>query len=287
MRAAATTISLAGPVWRRARHTEEVPYYESSPWAGAPSRPQPTDPNDAFRQAGYSVGLTRFGSFPEGRSAAFLLAQEHAQTTSYGYGYKWARFLAYRGTGRYPQPASVETLGCYLGYLFMQGGVPGTSIRPCLAAIRSMHTRTGFPSPTEYLVIAALRASYILPTADRFASRPSSVDSPAALGHLALTGPVRSRRPTIDAAIAVGFLFALKPMSISGLQSDDLSLTATNAFIRLRREKGNREHSPDRVLRFHLSTTAIMSISEAVWDGMARSSGTALRNFVEISPIAP
>jgi hypothetical protein len=32
-------------------------------------------------------------------------------------------------------------------------------------------------------------------------------------------------------------------MSISGLQSDDLSLTATNAFIRLRRDKGNRGHA--------------------------------------------
>jgi hypothetical protein len=34
MRAAATTISLAGPVWRRARHTEKVPYCEDSPWTG-------------------------------------------------------------------------------------------------------------------------------------------------------------------------------------------------------------------------------------------------------------
>jgi hypothetical protein len=34
MRAAATTISLAGPVWRRARRTEKAPYCEDSPWAG-------------------------------------------------------------------------------------------------------------------------------------------------------------------------------------------------------------------------------------------------------------
>jgi hypothetical protein len=60
---------------------------------GAPSRLQPKAPGDVFRQAGYSAGLTRFGRSPEGRSAAFLLAQENAQTTLYGYGYMWARFL--------------------------------------------------------------------------------------------------------------------------------------------------------------------------------------------------
>jgi hypothetical protein len=106
-----------------------------------------------------------------------------------------------------------------------------------------MHARAGFPSPAEDPVIAALRAGYTRATADRVASRPSSVALPAALVHLALTRAIRSRRPTIDAAIAVGFLFALRPMSISGLQSDDLSLTATNAFIRLRRDKGNRGHA--------------------------------------------
>jgi hypothetical protein len=124
----------------------------------APSRLQRKAPGDVFRQAGYSAGLTRFGRSLEGRSAAFFLAQEHAQTTSYGYGYKWARFLAYCGTSRCLLPASVETIGCYLGYLFRQGRVAGTSIRPYLAAIRAMHTRAGFPSPTEDPVIAALRA---------------------------------------------------------------------------------------------------------------------------------
>jgi hypothetical protein len=222
---------------------------------GAPSRLQPKAPGDVFRQAGYSAGLTRFGRSPEGRSAAFLLAQEYAQTTSYGYGYKWALFLAYCGTSRCPLPASVETIGCYLGYLSRQGRVTGTSIRPYLAAIRAMHTRAGFPSPTEDPVIAALRAGYTRATADRVASRPSSVALPAALGHLALTRAISSRRPTIDAAIAVGFLFAIRPMSISGLQSHDLILTTSNAFIRLRREKGNRGQHRDRVLRFPLSTT--------------------------------
>jgi hypothetical protein len=175
---------------------------------GAPSRLQPKAPGDVFRQAGYSAGLTRFGRFPEGRSAACLLAQEHTQTTSYGYGYKWARFLAYCGTSRCPLPASVETIGCYLGYLFRQGRVTGTSIRPYVAAIRAMHTRGGFPSPTEVPVNAALLAGYTRATADRVTSRPRSVALPAALGHLALTRAIRSRRPTIDAAIAIGFLLA-------------------------------------------------------------------------------
>jgi hypothetical protein len=122
---------------------------------GAPSRLQPKAPGDVFRQAGYSAGLTRLGRSPEGRSAALLLAQEHAQTRSHGYGYKWARFLAYCGTSPCPLPASVETIGCYLGYLFRQDRVTGTSIRPYLAAIRAMYTRGGFPSPAKDPVIAA------------------------------------------------------------------------------------------------------------------------------------
>jgi hypothetical protein len=65
-----------------------------------------------FYQQGYSAGLTRFGGSPEGRSAAFLLAQEHAETTSYSYACKWARFIAFCGTARCPVSASVETVGC-------------------------------------------------------------------------------------------------------------------------------------------------------------------------------
>jgi hypothetical protein len=97
-----------------------------------------------------------------------------------------------------------------------------------------MHKRTGFPYPAKVPVITALRAGYTRATTDRVASRPGPVALPAALRHLALTRAVRSRRPTIDAAIAVGFLFALRPMSIRGLQSDDLSFTTADAYIRLR-----------------------------------------------------
>jgi hypothetical protein len=146
MRAAATTISLAGPVWRRARHTEKVPYYEESPWEGAPSRLQPKAPGDVFRQAGYSAGQTRFGRSPEGLSAAFLLAQEHAQSTSYGYGYKWARFLAYCGTpqnlhsplpSRYPSDSNA----C---------GVPVPTEDPVIAALCAGLSRKGGQPPPPF-----------------------------------------------------------------------------------------------------------------------------------------
>jgi hypothetical protein len=131
----------------------------------------------------------------------------------------------------------------------------GTSIRPYLAAIRAMHTRTGFQYPTEDPVITALRTGYTRAISDRVASRPSSVALPASLGALALTRAIRSSRPSPDAAIATGFLLANRRMSIRGLHSDDFSLTPTNAFIRLRREKGNVGQQRDRVIRLPLSTT--------------------------------
>jgi hypothetical protein len=54
---------------------------------------QQTAPSVVYRQVGYSAGLTRYVRSPEGRGAGFPLAQGPAQTTSYSYGYKWARFL--------------------------------------------------------------------------------------------------------------------------------------------------------------------------------------------------
>jgi integrase len=77
---------------------------------------------------------------------------------------------------------------------------------------------------------------------------------PAVLGLLAFTRALRLSRPSLDAAIAVGFLLGLRPMSIRGLQSDDFSITPTSAFIRLRREKGNAGHHRDRVIRLPLAT---------------------------------
>jgi hypothetical protein len=221
---------------------------------GPPASIAPTASTEFYRH-GYSAGLTRFGQSPEGRCAAFLLAQEHALSTSYAYGYKLARFATYCGTSRCPLPASVETVGCHLGYLFRQGRVTGTSIRPYLAAIRAIYTCTGFQSPTEYPVITALRTGYIRATSDRVASRPSSVALPSSLGALALTRAIRPSRPSPDAAIATGFFLALRPMSIRGLHSDDFSLTPANAFFRLHREKGNAGQRRDRVIRLPLSMT--------------------------------
>jgi hypothetical protein len=145
--------------------------------ARPPTSLPPTDITD-FCRYGYYVGLKRFGRSPEGRRADFLLAQEHALSTSYAYSYKWARFVTYCGTSRCQLPASVETVGCYLGYLFRKGRVTSTSIWPYLAAIRAMHTRTEFQSPTEEHVIKALPTGYKRATSDRVAFRPSSLALP-------------------------------------------------------------------------------------------------------------
>jgi hypothetical protein len=72
MWAAATTISLAGPVWRRARQTEKVPYYEDSPWAGAFS--SSTDgPRRRFQPGGVLCRTNALWKIPRGsqRSVSF------------------------------------------------------------------------------------------------------------------------------------------------------------------------------------------------------------------------
>jgi hypothetical protein len=89
------------------------PVLRTVPMVVPPTSLPPTAPTDFYRH-GYSAGLTRFGPSPEGRSAAFLLAQEHCLSTSNAYSYKWARFVTYCGTSRCPLPASVETFGWYL-----------------------------------------------------------------------------------------------------------------------------------------------------------------------------
>jgi hypothetical protein len=98
----------------------------------------------------------------------------------------------------------------------------GTSIRPYLAAIHTVHIRAGFTSPTNDPVITSLRAGFKRATADRVASRPRSVALPAAPGALALRQALQAPRPTPVTAIAVGFLLALRPMSIRGLYQDDI-----------------------------------------------------------------
>jgi integrase len=146
-------------------------------------------------------------------------------------------------------------VGCYLGYLFRDGHVTGTSIRPYLAAIRAAHTRAGFVSPTEDPVISSLRRGFKRATAERVASRLSSVALPAVLGRLALTCALHLSRPSTDAAIAVGFILALRPMSIRGLHPEDINITPDTVFIRLRREKGNAGQRTDRVLRVPVTSS--------------------------------
>jgi hypothetical protein len=153
--------------------------------------------------------------------------------------------------------------------------------------------RTGFPSQTEEPVIAALHSSNARAMADRVASRTGSVAFPAALslGHFALTRAVCSSCPAIDAAITVGFLLAIRLMSIRGPQSGDLSLPTANAFIRLRHEKGNSGHRRDRVLRFSLPTIpdaiskllASLSKSEAGTPLLPFSAALLHRHLIRLS----
>jgi hypothetical protein len=109
--------------------------------------PQPASGD--FTAQGYDAGVTRLGRSTGGRSAAALLAQELDTSTSTACGFKWARFTSFCGSRFCPLPATVVTVGCYFGFLFREGKIQGTSVRPYIAAIRTMHIRYGFPSPTD------------------------------------------------------------------------------------------------------------------------------------------
>jgi hypothetical protein len=238
----------------RGRHLEKGPSHGNSPLLRAvrvdgktPCHPLPAP--GVFHHQGYAAGVTRFGRSSDGCSAAHLLANELAASTSLGYGYKWERFVKFCGIPRCPLPASVKTIGYCLGHLYSEGRVTGTSIRPYLAAINTVHTRAGFPSPTNDPVIASIQMGYNRATADRVASIPRSVALPSALGALAVQMSLCYRRPTPVTAIAVGFLLALRPLSIQGILPEDVTTAPDAVFIRLRREKGNAGQRNDRVLR--------------------------------------
>jgi hypothetical protein len=203
-----------------------------------------------FAHRGYTAGVTGFGPSPNGCSASHLLANELAASASQGYGCKWERFVKFCCRRRSPLPASVETIGCYLDHLFREGRFTGSSIRPYLAAINTVHTRAGFPLPTKDPVIASIRVGYNRATADRAASRPRSVALPSALGALEVKTALRSRSPTPNTAIVVvDFLPALRPMPIEDILPEDVTTILAAIFIRLRREVGNAGQRNDRVLR--------------------------------------
>jgi hypothetical protein len=189
------------------------------------SRPGGLEYSSSFTPGHWSLRTSRiYGrrhqiwSLPDGCSASHLLANEPAASASQGYGCKWERFVKFCCRRRSPLPASVETIGCYLDHISREGRVTGSSIRPYLAAINTVHTRAGFPSPTKDPVIASIRVGYNRATADRAASRPRSVALPSALGTLVVKAALRSRSPTpITAIVVVGFLPALRPMPIQGI----------------------------------------------------------------------
>jgi hypothetical protein len=106
-------------------------------------------------------------------------------------------------------------------------------------------------------VVDSLRRGFSRLTADHVSSRPQSVALPASLGLLACTRALQKRLPNTAAAIAIGFSLGLRPMTIHGLHAEDFTLTQTDAFIRLRREKGNARQRADRVLRLPIRLDSI------------------------------
>jgi hypothetical protein len=191
-------------------------------------------------------------------------------------------------------PCFSSTIGCYLAHLKSRGRVTGTSIRPYLAAINTVRTRAGIPSPTKDPVIASIRVGYNRSTADRVASRPRSVALPSALGALAVKMMLRSRSPTPITVIAVGFLLALRPMSIQGILPKDVTTTAaavSSAYAERKAMQANAMTSFSASLSLLLQTrfSAVLKAARAAYCSRSPLPGSTAASLASVArpPFAP
>jgi hypothetical protein len=180
-----------------------------------------------------------------------------------------------------PSPADLGFRGD-LGALYRRGTVIGTSIRPCLAAIRTMHIRAGFTSPTDDPIIDSMRSGFCRTTANRVASRRSSMPLLAELALLACRKALRKSRPSTSAAIAVGFFLGLRPMSIHALYAEDINLKYPELLVRLHREKETLDNDG-------IGSSAFNSTKMPSWTFSTtyRSSLAAVPSFVTQPPNSP
>lgn len=108
-----------------------------------------------------TFGATWFGQGPGAPTAAHLFSCNLAHSSAANYAGHWAQFACCCAcTGVSQLPALPKTVCTYIGDLFDDGTVVGTSLRPYTAAIAAQHERAGFQSPPTAPVVAAVRAGY-------------------------------------------------------------------------------------------------------------------------------
>jgi hypothetical protein len=216
----------------------------------------------AWQRTGLSLAESVLGSGPGVATAAGLLGQALAPTTSASYQRLWVLFEHFcLSAGRCPLPASPATVCAYLGTLFDGGRLRGTSIRPYVAAVGAQHRRLALDDPTAHNLVVMARRGFAAADARRRTGAPlRSAAYPAHAALHCLHAALRAAHgATLRywAAVAVGFLISARPASIAGLTPDAVRLTPDAVLVELRVFKyGTSGYAPRVSIRIPTAGTS-------------------------------
>jgi hypothetical protein len=135
-------------------------------------RPASIATTRAWQATGLPLAQSVLG-FGPGVSAAELLGQALAPTTSASYQRLWVLFKQFCASAqRCALPASPATVCAYLGTLFGGGRLRGTSIHPYIAAIGAQRRRLSLVAPTSHTLVVMARRGFAAADARRRTGAP-------------------------------------------------------------------------------------------------------------------
>ena len=219
------------------------------------------------------------GSSPDAVRAAALAGGHLLPETYAAYGRHWERFASYcRLRGLSSLPASTSTVACFVAHLATPGNsnLQPQSLQPLLSAINKAHGDVGWPLPASGDLLASVRRGWSLEVhahdgqTDQRAALPASVASRALDAGLTLLGLL----PSLSAAglllahqrlrsyvyTAFGFALMARVDTDLHLQREDVELTPSTIFTRLRKEKGKATDPTRR--RLQLPCEAVPGLAD-------------------------
>ena len=205
------------------------------------------------------------GTGPDAARAAQLAVGNLLPDTSVAYSRSWTRFEAYcRARAVSSLPATTATVINYVAYLATPGNskLQPQSLQPILSAINRAHADVGLPGPACGTLLSSVRRGWSLEVhhhdcqADQRAALPASIASRALARALALlpapgdsVNPLSLERLRSFVYVAFGFALMARVDTDLTLQRQDVELTASTIFARLRQEKGRATASTRRRLQ--------------------------------------
>lgn len=231
------------------------------------------------------------GTSPDAARAAALAGGHLLPETYAAYGRHWERFATYcRRHGVSPLPASTATVVCYVAWLATPGNsnLQPQSLQPLLSAINKAHGDVGLPLPATGDLLASVRRGWSLEVhahdgqTDQRAALPARVAGRALdagltllrmLPSLSLAGlPLAHQRLRTYVYTAFGFALMARVDTDLHLQREDVELTLSTIFTRLRKEKGKATDPTRR--RLQLPCEAVPGLSDLLrgWQQVQRHS---------------